>query len=113
MKRRDLLKILVAVPAIPAAGQGGPEEFRVYSDAPRLFLRPARLRLLRRERERRSLRWDQFETLWTAAVRFPEFGWTAALRYQITSEAAAATQAILWAAGPATDVRQIALICDW
>ena len=49
-----------------------PDSFRVYTEGPRLLLRPQRLRLLRRERERRSLRWDQFETLWTANAPFPE-----------------------------------------
>ena len=35
----------------------------VNAGHPRLFLRPARLRLLRRERERASQRWAQFDAL--------------------------------------------------
>jgi hypothetical protein len=89
----------------------------VYTDAPRLFLLPSRLKLLRRERERRSLRWDQFETLWGAGTEFPEFGWTAALRYQIAGDESAGRQAVLWAVNnPATTdsgMRQVALIADW
>jgi hypothetical protein len=101
------------------AADNRPDSFRVYSDSPRLFLRPARLKLLRRERERQSLRWEQFDALWTANVPWPEPGWTAALRYQIAQEEPAGKRAIQWAAGPsangllAKDLRQIALVADW
>ena len=71
------------------------------------------MKLLRKERERRSLRWDQFETLWTGAAAFPELGWAQALRYQIADDHDAGVRAVAWAAGPATDLRQIALIADW
>lgn len=99
-----------------------PESFKVYTDAPRLFLSAARVKLLRRERERRSLRWEQLQTLWGADAEFPEFGWTAALRYQIAEEESAGRQAVTWATGKAalkdselTDAmaRQLALISDW
>ncbi|HWF07193.1 MAG TPA: hypothetical protein VG297_01955 [Bryobacteraceae bacterium] len=95
-----------------------PDTFKVYTDGPRLLLRPQRLRLLRRERERRSLRWDQFETLWTGNARFPELGWTQALRYQLSDDKDAGTRAVAWAIGPADtarpdDVRQMAIIADW
>jgi hypothetical protein len=98
--------------------QSRPDSFKVYSERPRLLLRPARLRLLRRERERRSLRWDQFETLWTAGAPFPEVGWAQALRFQIADDRDAGTRAVAWAVGPADatrpdDVRQMALIADW
>jgi hypothetical protein len=99
-------------------GESRPDSFKVYSERPRLLLRPARLRLLRRERERRSLRWDQFETLWTAGAPFPEAGWAQALRFQIADDRDAGTRAVAWAVGPADaarpdDVRQMALIADW
>ena len=113
MTRRDLIRLAALAPVLRATGQQGPDDFRPYTDAPRLFLRPARLKLLRREKERRSLRWDQFETLWTGAAQFPEFGWAAALRYQIAEDDSAGRQAVAWAAGAATDARQIALITDW
>jgi hypothetical protein len=123
MTRRDLLRGAALLPALRASGQTpGPDGFRAYTDAPRLFLRPARLRLLRRERERRSLRWEQFETLWNGGAEFPEFGWTAALRYQVAQDEPAGRQAVAWAAGKAavggaavseSVVRQMALIADW
>lgn len=105
---------LAALPGVRLFGQARPEGFKVYSDAPRLFLRPARLRLLRRERERQSLRWEQFEGLWVGGAPFQEPGWVSALRYQIAQDAAAGRKAISWALGAeGTDVRQLALVADW
>ena len=37
------------------------EDFQVYTEHPRLFLPSRRLKLLKRERERTSIRWQQFE----------------------------------------------------
>jgi hypothetical protein len=113
MNRRSACFTILGLPALRLAAQTRPDGFKVYSDAPRLFLRPARLRLLRRERERQSLRWEQFEGLWTGNAPFAEPGWTAALRYQIAQDAAAGKKAVAWAAGPGTDIRQIALVADW
>jgi hypothetical protein len=113
MTRRDVCGALLGLPAL-LSGQTRPDSFRVYTDAPRLFLRPARLKLLRRERERQSLRWEQFEGLWNGNAPFPELGWTAALRYQIAQDNSAAKTAIQWAVNAAsTDIRQLALIADW
>jgi hypothetical protein len=116
MTRRTLLGLpaLLALPTARLSAQNRPDSFRVYSESPRLFLRPARLKLLRREKERQSLRWEQFEGLWTGNAPFPELGWAAALRYQVAQDEAAGRQAIQWAASAAaTDIRQIALIADW
>lgn len=118
MTRRALLRYLSALPAFGLLGQNRPDSFKVYTDSPRLLLRPQRLRLLRRERERRSLRWDQFEALWTAGAAFPELAWAEALRYRIADDKDAGTRAVAWAVGPADfarpeDVRQIAIIADW
>jgi hypothetical protein len=113
MTRRDACRFLVGFPALRLLGQSRPDSFRTYSDSPRLLLRPQRLKLLRRERERRSLRWDQFETLWTGNAQFPELGWAQALRYQIADDRESGTRAVAWAVGPGDDVRQIALIADW
>ena len=45
-----------------------------------------------RERERRSMRWDQFETLWTGNAQFPELGWAQALRFQLADDARAGSE---------------------
>jgi hypothetical protein len=126
MTRREALRYLSAITGMTGLtlqaqnppAQNRPDSFKVYSERPRLLLRPARLRLLRRERERRSLRWDQFETLWTAGASFPEPGWAQALRFQIADDRDAGTRAVAWAVGPADpsrpeDLRQMALIADW
>jgi hypothetical protein len=129
MTRREWLGVAALAATLRGYGQtaasddaAGPESFKVYTDSPRLFLSAARVKLLRRERERRSLRWEQFQTLWGADAEFPEFGWTAALRYQVAEEASAGTQAVTWATTKAalkdselTDAmaRQMALIADW
>src|ERR1700685_3223784 len=114
MTRREILRYLAALSALRLCGQtkdnSGPEKprpdsFKVYTEGPRLLLRPQRLRLLRRERERRSLRWDQFETLWTANAPFPEPGWVPALRFQIADDKESGTRAIAWAVGPADIAR--------
>jgi hypothetical protein len=128
MTRREVLRTLSAtLPALRLSGQAKsdppapkplPDSFKVYTDVPRLLLRPQRLKLLRRERERRTLRWDQFETLWTAHAQFPELPWVQALRFQIAGDKDAATRAIAWAVGPAdvlypAEVRQMAIVADW
>ena len=46
--------------AAPELGQNAPVsiDFKVYAEPPRLLLAGRRLRLLRRERERKSMRWE-------------------------------------------------------
>ena len=43
----------------------------------------------------------------------PESGLANALFYQVTGDRQYATQAIRWALGPASDLRQLALVFDW
>src|SRR5216684_3339971 len=95
------------------AAQTLEESFDIYTEHPRLFLRPQHLRLLRRERERRTTRWLQFETLMAGKAPMPEMGFAQALYYQVSGDEAAARQAVRWALGPATDLRQLALVFDW
>ena len=95
----------------PAAA---PENYRIYTERPRIFLRPQRLRLLRRERERQSLRFQQFNLLMAGKAPMPEPGFAAALAYEVTQNAAYGRQAAAWALTPAaTDLRQLALVFDW
>jgi hypothetical protein len=99
-----------------AAGSGvqeSDEPLTVSTDHPRLFLRPARLRLLRRERERGSLRWSQFDALVSGNAPMPERGFALALYYQVAGKADAGRDAVAWAMGPAADLRQLALVFDW
>jgi hypothetical protein len=89
------------------------EEFRVYTEHPRLILNAQRLRLLKRERERESQRWRQFELLVKGGASLPEPGFALALYYAVSADDAAGKRAVQWALGPADDLRQLALVYDW
>jgi hypothetical protein len=90
------------------------EEFRVYTEHPRLILTPQRLRLLKRERERESQRWRQFDLLVKGSASLPEPGFALALYYAVSGDNAAGKRAVEWALGPSgNDLRQLALVYDW
>jgi hypothetical protein len=106
--------LATAILAAPLAAQTSEEILDIYTEHPRLLLTAQRLRLLKRERERRTTRWLQLETLMTGKAAMPEPGFADALYYQVSGDRQYATQAIRWALGPsATDLRQLALIFDW
>jgi hypothetical protein len=89
-------------------------ELAVYTEHPRLFLRPPRLKLLRRETQRQSLRWEQFQTLIGAKAEMPEPAFSSALYYQTGGDKEAGRRAIAWALNPRNnDLRQMALVFDW
>jgi hypothetical protein len=92
---------------------GADEPVAVSTDHPRLFLRPQRLRLLTRERERTSVRWQQFDGFLAGEAPMPEPGFAEALYYQVSGNTAAGQRAVAWALGPGDDVRQLALVFDW
>lgn len=90
------------------------EPVAVFTSHPRLLLRPARLRLLRRERERSSTRWQQFESYVTGDAPMPEAAFAQALHYQVSGDRASGRKAVAWALSPAaTDLRELALVFDW
>src|SRR3982751_1376542 len=93
--------------------QSSDEDFKVYADHPRLLLKAQRLRLLKREVERKTMRWLQLETLWVGKAQMAEPGFAAALFYSASGNADAAKQAIAWATGLGTDTHQLALVFDW
>jgi hypothetical protein len=94
------------------------DDFRVYTDAPRLLLTAQRLRLLQRERDRQSMRWQQFDALVAGGAAMPESGLAWALYYRVAKDAAAGKKAVDWvlsdaAQNTAQDLRQLALVFDW
>jgi hypothetical protein len=91
------------------------EDYHVYTDSPRLLLTKQRLRLLQRERDRQSARWQQFDSLISGGAPMPEPGIARALYYQVTKDPAAGKQAVEWAMGadPQKDLRQLAIVFDW
>ncbi|HZT39611.1 MAG TPA: hypothetical protein VFA28_17085 [Bryobacteraceae bacterium] len=88
------------------------DDFRVYTDSPRLLLRPGRMRLLQRERQRESMRWQQFQALVTGGAQMPEPAFAEALFAVVSGDAEAAQRAVL-AALAANDPRQTAFVLDW
>jgi hypothetical protein len=94
------------------AQDSGPATYKVYTEHPRLFLRAARLKRLQRERERKSLRWDQFDTLMRGGAPFPQPGLANALYYNVAGDKAAGRRAIDFALR-SKDTYQIALVYDW
>src|SRR5438270_11922829 len=86
-------------------------EVAVYTEHPRLFLRPQRLKLLRRETQRQSLRWEQYQALMGAKAAMPEPGFASALYYAAGGDKEAGRRAVAWALDPKnTDLRQLAMI---
>jgi len=109
------LLFLSAVPlfAQTSFAQTSGDPIAISTDHPRLLLRPARLRLLKRERERKSTRWLQFEAYVAGQARMPEQGLARALYYQISGDAETARRAAAWALGAESDTRQQAMVFDW
>jgi len=99
--------------ATALAAQTSEESFRVYTDHPRLLLTAQRLRLLKRERQRETMRWRQFDTLIQGSAQMPEPGFALALYYAVSGDAARGKQAVEWALGSGADLRQLALVYDW
>jgi hypothetical protein len=91
------------------------EDYRIYQEHPRIFLNSRRLRLLRRERERASIRWQQLEALLDGKVKMAEPGFSMALYYQAGGKQEYGRRAVEWVLGPegAKDLRQTAIVFDW
>ncbi|MGH9665160.1 MAG: hypothetical protein ACRD9L_12110, partial [Bryobacteraceae bacterium] len=105
---------MTAATLAPAQIQtGADEEYKVYTEAPRLFLRPHRLRLLRRERERQSIRWQQYQLLMAGNAKMPEPAFAAALYYEIAGDEARGRAAIQWALDHPGNLCDLALVADW
>ena len=89
------------------------EDYHIYRDSPRLLLSQQRVRLLRRERDRKSMRWEQFQALISGRAPLAEPGFAWALDYQVAGDPAAGRKAVDFALGDAADLRQLALVFDW
>lgn len=105
---------LYSLGAAPLARARTLDDYKIYTEHPRLFLNARRLRLLRRERERDSMRWRQFDALVSGGVKMPEEGFALALHYQVSANEAIGRRAAAWALdGSNRDLRQMALVYDW
>jgi hypothetical protein len=106
--------MLAAVTGWPAEAQTAPADpVALATEHPRLFLRPQRLRLLKREKERSSQRWQQFAALVTGNAPLPELGFAEALYYQVAGDANVGKEAVAFALAPGADLRQMSIVYDW
>jgi hypothetical protein len=106
-------RFLILVSVLAFSLHADDEDFRIYTEHPRLILTPQRLRLLKRERERESQRWRQFDLLVQGGASLPEPGFALALYYAVAQDNAVGKRAVDWALGKADDLRQLALVYDW
>jgi len=111
--RSKILSLFVAVTGAVAAAAAQSPDFLPPGQHPSLLLTPARLRLLKRERERQSPRWRQFASLITGKAAMPERAFADALYFQISGDQEAARRAIARGLGEGADLRQLALVFDW
>jgi hypothetical protein len=95
------------------AAQSGDDPVAVFTEHPRLLLRPQRLRLLKRERERSSARWQQLEALVAGGAPMAERGFAWGLYSEVAGNDALAREAIVLGLTGALDLRQQALVFDW
>lgn len=114
MPPKALAALLALAACTPASAQlSADDPVTVATAHPRLLLNAARLRLLTRERQRTSPRWQQLQTLVSGGAPMPEPAFAQALYYRISTDKAAGQHAIEWSLGPGDDLRQLALVFDW
>jgi hypothetical protein len=120
MTQSNRMLSLILLPALlggavtsQAQAPAADEDFHVYTDPPRIFLTARRLKLLRRERDRDSMRWQHFQALMAGKAAMPEPGFANALYYQVKGDATYARSAAEWALGAGADLRQQAIVFDW
>src|SRR5215831_20903005 len=94
--RFECATALLVLLSTAEAAQTPDEDFHVYSDPPRLLLTKQRLRLLQRERERMSARWELFDAFVANGAQMPEPGFASALYYQVAKQPAAGKKAVDW-----------------
>ena len=109
--RHAILILFLAITCLTTTALAAVEDFKVYTERPRLLLNQRRLKLLRRERDRQSLRWNQFELLMKGKAAVPEQAFASALYGQILNEPAPCSTA--FQASGSADARQIAIVLDW
>lgn len=112
MLRRDLVRLLGLALGGATGGLRAQESYAVFQPPPRLLLSEDRLRLLRREFERRNDRWRQLELLLQGGARFPEPVFAHALGHLASGDESLAQRAFE-AVQDNTSPSEIALLADW
>ncbi len=80
---------------------------------PSLLLTPKLLRRLQRDRERQTVRWQNFEQRVQSGIDSSERGFELALYYAITHDRQRGEEAIAWAVVHKCERRETALVLDW
>jgi len=83
------------------------------SHSPQILLTAQRLRRLKRDRQRQTERWVNFENRVSSTPDSPERGFELALYHAITNDESRGREAIAWAKDHSCDRRQAALVLDW
>jgi hypothetical protein len=85
---------------------------QIAEPAPQLLLNAQRLHRLKRDRDRKTVRWVNFENRINTVPDSPERGFELALYYAITGDEAKGREAVQWALTH-NSPRQSALVLDW
>ena len=83
------------------------------SHHPQLLLNAKLLRRLKRDHERQTIRWTNFETRIRTVPDSPERGFELALYVAVTADEGRGKEALVWATAHPCEYRQRALISDW
>ena len=97
--------LLLLAPAVSALAEDA-------RHTPQLLLNAQRIRRLKRDRERNTARWVNFENRVKTVPDSPERGFELALYYAVTGDEAQGREAVVWALSHRS-ARQTALILDW
>jgi hypothetical protein len=85
----------------------------ILPHTPHLLLSAQRLKRLKRDRERQTPRWTNFEDRVENEPKSPERGFELALFYAVTGDESKGREAVEWAKAHPCEQRQLALIRDW
>lgn len=105
-------KLILAFLVAWLAGLSSTSYAQTGESVPKLLLTPQRLKRLKRDRERQTVRWVNFENRVASVLDSTERGFELALYYAITGDQARGREAIDWAL-KSNDHRQMALVLDW
>lgn len=119
--RMRVLITLTALALLAPMAAECQQNYRVDTPHPRLWLNARRLRLLKRERQRSSERWQELQSLIESGQTLPEEPLILALQYAVEDKQEAGGQAASWAvkrtgessvADP-VELRALAIVLDW
>jgi hypothetical protein len=78
-----------------------------------ILLTPSRLRRLKRDRERQTERWTNFERRVQSVRDSPERGFELALYYAVTGDEQSKKEAADWVGKHPCELRQVSLVANW